>query len=89
MSVERWHYRVPFFGEELNKTAVIANGNRAEVMGKELEFAAKAGINFWSFCNYPIGCKDMHPPDASCNNIQCCADNVGLSYACMYLYRRA
>jgi hypothetical protein len=81
LSVAEWHYRVPFFGEEINETAIVANGNRAEVMGQELEFASKAGINFWSFCNYPIGCKDMHPPDASCGNIQCCADNVGLSYA--------
>jgi hypothetical protein len=41
----------------------------------------QAGIKFWSFCNYPIGCKDMHPPASDCVGIQCCADNVGLSYA--------
>eukprot|EP01046_Picozoa_sp_COSAG06_P072226 COSAG06_NODE_21035_length_772_cov_0.946508_1_plen_215_part_01 len=81
LSVARWHYRVPFFGEELNETAIVANGNSADVMGRELEYASKAGIKFWSFCNYPIGCKDMHPPAADCEKIQCCADNVGLSYA--------
>ena len=46
-----------------------------------LRYAAQHGIQFWSFCNYPIGCKDMHPPSADCPGIQCCADNVGLSYA--------
>ena len=81
LSVARWHYRVPFFGEELNETAIVANGNSADVMGRELDYASKAGIKFWSFCNYPIGCKDMHPPAADCEKIQCCADNVGLSYA--------
>ena len=50
-------------------------------MGQELEYAASHGIQFWSFCNYPIGCKDMHPPEGACPGIQCCADNVGLSYA--------
>jgi hypothetical protein len=73
--------RLPFFGKEINDTAVVVNGNSADVMGQELEYAAQHGINFWPFCNYPIGCKDYHPPDADCAGIQCCADNVGLSYA--------
>jgi hypothetical protein len=44
-------------------------------------YASSHGIKFWSFCNYPLGCKDSHPPDSQCPGIQCCADNVGLSYA--------
>ena len=79
MSPKEWHYRVPFFGAELNDTAIIANGNSAAVMAQELEYAAQSGINFWAFCNYPIGCKDYHPPPESCAGIQCCADNVALS----------
>lgn len=75
------HYRVPFFGEEVNDTAIIANGNSPAIMGAELNYAAQHGIQFWSFCSYPIGCTDMHPPASDCKNIQCCADNVGLSYA--------
>ena len=81
MSAKKWHYRLPFFGKEVNDTAVVVNGNSADIMGQELEYAAQHGINFWPFCNYPIGCKDYHPPDADCAGIQCCADNVGLSYA--------
>ncbi len=79
MSPKEWHYRVPFFGAELNDSAFIANGNSAAVMAQELEYAARSGINFWAFCNYPIGCKDYHPPPESCAGIQCCADNVALS----------
>ena len=81
MAPNKWHYRLPFFGTEVNDTAVTVNGNSAEVMGQELEYARQHGIKFWPFCNYPIGCKESHPPASSCPNIQCCADNVGLSYA--------
>ena len=51
LSPAKWHYRVPFFGKEVNDTAVIVNGNSPEVMGQELEYAASHGIQFWSFCN--------------------------------------
>ena len=37
MSPEEWHYRIPFFGEEINSTAITANGNSPEVMGQELQ----------------------------------------------------
>ena len=47
MSPEKWHYRVPFFGEEINSTAIVANGNSPEVMGQELQYAQDHGIKFW------------------------------------------
>lgn len=81
MSPKQWHYRVPFYGEEINETAITCDGNTQEAMGAELAYAAEYGIKFWSFCNYPLGCKEAHPPASECVNIQCCADNVGLSYA--------
>ena len=81
MSPAKWHYKVPFFAKEVNSTAITCDGDSKEVMGQELEYAATHGIDFWSFCNYPIGCVDMHPPERDCTGIQCCADNVGLSYA--------
>ena len=36
-----------------------------------LQYAQDHGIKFWSFCNYPIGCKDHHPPASACPGIQC------------------
>ena len=77
MSPKKWHYRVPFYGKEINDTAIIANGNTPEVMGQELQYAQDHGIKFWAFCNYPIGCKDPHPPASECVRIQCFADNTG------------
>jgi hypothetical protein len=35
----RYHYKVPFFGKEINDTAVLVNGNTADIMGQELELA--------------------------------------------------
>ncbi len=37
LSVAEWHYRVPFFGEEINATAITVDGDSPEVMGQELE----------------------------------------------------
>lgn len=38
MSTKEWHYRVPFFGEEINDTAITCDGDSADVMEQELEF---------------------------------------------------
>ena len=73
MSPKKYHNRVPFFGKEVNDTSILVNGNTAETMGQEIAYAAEHGIKFWSFCTYPIGCKDYHPPDSDCVGIQCCA----------------
>eukprot|EP00051_Salpingoeca_urceolata_P004540 m.65671 g.65671 ORF g.65671 m.65671 type:complete len:376 (+) comp13682_c1_seq1:1665-2792(+) len=77
----KYHYRVPFFGKEINATAVDVNGNTEATMTQEIELAKKYGIDYWAFCAYPIGCKDYSPPSSDCKNIQCCADNYALSYA--------
>ena len=63
----------------MNESAITCHGDTDEAMGQELEYARSHGIQFWSFCNYPIGCTTMNPP--TCPKIQCCADNVKLSYA--------
>ena len=47
MSPKKWHYRVPFYGKEVNDTAIEANGNTPEAMGHELQYAADHGIKFW------------------------------------------
>ena len=44
MSAKKWHYRLPFFGKEVNDTAVVVNGNSADIMGQELEYAAQHGV---------------------------------------------
>ena len=47
-----------------NTTAAAQQQNR---------YAQSAGINYWAFCVYPLQCKDYHPPDSDCPEIQCCA----------------
>ena len=44
LSPNKWHYRVPFFGKEVNATSIEANGNTPEVMGQELAYAQEHGI---------------------------------------------
>jgi hypothetical protein len=41
LSPAKWHYRLPFFGKEVNDTSIIVDGNTPEIMGKELEYAAQ------------------------------------------------
>jgi hypothetical protein len=65
MSPKKWHYRVPFFGKEVNDSAIIANGNSPAVMGQELEYARQHGIRFWSFWSAP-------EPAAACSKICRC-----------------
>ena len=84
LSPQHNHYRLPFFAKEHapnNVSSVVVNGDTDAAMAAEIEYAAKFGIDYWAFCAYPIGCKNSHPPDADCAGIQCCADNVALSYA--------
>ena len=85
-SVDKWHYRVPFFGSYHSKTnasLVDVNGNSPEVMSQELKLAHQFGIDFWAYCIYPFGCNDYDTTPASeCSQgMQCCSENYMLSYA--------
>jgi hypothetical protein len=85
MADPKWHYRLPFFAKVANNgtkdVSVTADGNSTAVMEKEIKYAVDYGLSFWSFCQYPIGCKDYDPAEADCPKIQCCAANYQLSYA--------
>jgi len=57
----RWQRRACLH-VQINSTAITCDGDSPAVMGQELEYARAHGIDFWSFCNYPLGCVDPHPP---------------------------
>jgi hypothetical protein len=57
-----------------NNTAAAQQQNR---------YAQSAGINYWAFCIYPLQCKDYHPPDSDCPEIQCCA---GTCVFCTFMW---
>lgn len=81
VSDKRWHYRVPYYGRINNDTSVTMGlANTTAAAQQQNRYAQSAGINYWAFCVYPLQCKDYHPPDSDCPEIQCCADNYALSY---------
>ncbi len=60
MSPLRWHYRVPFFGVEVNDSAVTMDGDRPEVMGAELECVGGNGGGAAAATWLPVGCNGDH-----------------------------
>jgi hypothetical protein len=48
----RWRYRLPFFAQVHNDGSVEVNGDRQEVVDKEILAAAEGGIDYWAFTYY-------------------------------------
>ncbi|MBQ6107594.1 MAG: glycoside hydrolase family 99-like domain-containing protein [Thermoguttaceae bacterium] len=54
---ERFEYRRPFFSTMDEKGNLVEiNGNRQEVMDQEIDYAVRAGLDFWAFTVYPEDC---------------------------------
>ena len=54
LSAEPWRYRWPFFTAlSAEGTAQAFNGNRPEVLEKEIDDAARGGLDYWAFTAYP------------------------------------
>ena len=52
LSPPEFRHRLPFFAEG-ERDAVVIDGNRQEVMDREIRYAAAAGIDYWAFVAYP------------------------------------
>lgn len=48
----KYHFRLPWFAHLLGGDKVSINGDSAEVMEREISYAAMAGLNYWAFLNY-------------------------------------
>jgi hypothetical protein len=48
-----WHYRIPFFGMIGGDGRVSVNGDRAEVMDREIAYAKSGHLDYWAFLAYP------------------------------------
>lgn len=62
ISPPQWHYRVPFYGKELNTTSIQARFDTQAVMDAEIDSAAGA-LDYWVFLDYPAwqeGTGNMH-----------------------------
>lgn len=51
----QYHNRLPFYGQELSSSSVLARGNTQAVMDAEIAYADRAGIDFWAFVYYAPG----------------------------------
>lgn len=49
----RYHYRAPFYSEEISKDSVQCRGATQAIMDKEIAYAKDAGLDYWAFCWYP------------------------------------
>ncbi|UCD27624.1 MAG: hypothetical protein JSV03_10975 [Planctomycetota bacterium] len=49
----KWHYRLPFFAEVIGNDRVRIDGSTQEIIDREIEYAAVAGLDYWAFVTYP------------------------------------
>jgi len=54
LNPQRWHYRLPFFGNAIGANSVTVNGSSLATMKQEIAFAGSYGIDFWAFVTYPL-----------------------------------
>jgi hypothetical protein len=48
----KYHHRLPWFARPLGQDQVQINGDTDEVMAREINYAAQAGLNYWAFVHY-------------------------------------
>lgn len=50
---KKYHDRLPWFAEVVHENQVRIDGGPQEVMDREIDFAAEAGLDYWAFLVYP------------------------------------
>ena len=48
----KYHWRLPWFATVTGEATVKINGDRPEIMAREIEWAATAGLDYWAFVDY-------------------------------------
>jgi hypothetical protein len=48
----KYHFRLPWFAQVLGGDKVRINGDSQEIVEKEIEYAAEAGLDYWAFVDY-------------------------------------
>ncbi len=49
----KYHDRLPWFAKEVDQNTVRIDGGPRDVMDREIDFAANAGLDYWAFLVYP------------------------------------
>ena len=52
LSPSYYHGRLPFYGEELSSSQILARATSQAVIDKEIAFAHAAGLDFWAYVLY-------------------------------------
>ncbi len=52
LSPQKYHFRAPFFTEEVSDTAVRILGYDHDIIGQEIKYASDAGLDYWAFLLY-------------------------------------
>jgi hypothetical protein len=52
LAPERYHDRMPFFGQEIGPDNVRINGRTQATMDREIALASRAGLDYWAFVGY-------------------------------------
>jgi hypothetical protein len=50
---KEWQSRLPFFAQVRGDDDVTIDGTPQDVMDKEIDYAANAGLDYWAFVTYP------------------------------------
>lgn len=61
----QWHYRLPFYGQEISPNEVKVRSDDQATMDQEIAYADAAGLDYWAFCYYGVSNSDpikFHDP---------------------------
>ena len=77
LSVERFHYRLPFFATVHPDGNVTYNGDEQDIMDQEILYAKQAGFDYWAFDTYCA-----FGPNCSTNITSCTqyAQNISIHF---------
>ncbi len=73
----KYHFRLPWFARVVGEDRVSINGDSQAIVEQEIDYAAKAGLNYWAFLDYNDEASDMH---IALNRYRAAKDKKGIRY---------
>ena len=73
----KYHFRLPWFARVVGEGKVSINGDSQAIVEQEIDYAAKAGLNYWAFLDYGSEASDMH---IALNRYRSAKDKKGIRY---------
>ena len=73
----KYHFRLPWFARVVGGDNVSINGDSQTIVEQEIDYAARAGLNYWAFLDYGNEASDMH---IALNRYRTAKDKKGIRY---------